>query len=307
MKFTQIPCRQEAVSTIIEEAGHTYVDTADGAEFIVLGAGPEAVPDPLPESVKFIQTQFAGIEAFAAAGILKSSGVRWANAAGFYDDTVAESALGLLLAVNHQHKKMARAQSWDVRAEVERDTTFLFHRGYTVAVVGAGGIGTRVIELLGALKARTIAVNRSGRPVPGADETWAMSQADDVWSRADAFILLAPLTETTRHMVNSDTLARMKDTAVVVNVGRGALIDTDDLVTALEAGELGGAGLDVTEPEPLADGHPLWSMDTVVITPHTANVGWYIEEEIGHLAVRNAADFEAGKPMSTEVDLEAGY
>lgn len=306
MKFTQIPQREDKLAAQIEAGGHTYVDSADGAEFILFAGGPDDVPDPMPESVGFVQTQGAGIEALHKAGVLKSSGVRWANAAGLYDDTVAESTLALLLAVYHQHKATAQAASWSVRPQVEAETVYLSH-DKTVAVIGAGGIGKSVVRLLGAFGARTIAVNRSGRAVEGADETFAMADAGHVWAEADAFVLLMPLTDDTYQLVGREKLAQMKDTAVVVNVGRGGLIDTDALVEALQSGSIGGAGLDVTDPEPLDDGHPLWDMTNVVITPHTANTGWNIKATIGELTLRNAEAFAAGKKMLTEVDVEAGY
>lgn len=306
MKFTQIPERDDVIVAKLEQHGHTYVDSAGRAEFIVLLGGPDDVPDPMPESVRFIQTQMSGIDALHRAGVLKKSGVRWANAAGLYENTVAESALALLLAVYHQHKAAGQDASWSGRARIEAETTFLGH-DKTVAVIGAGGIGERVLQLLGAFGARTIAVTRTGRQVPGADESFAIAEAGHVWEEADAFILLMPLTEATHQMVNREKFARMKDTAVVVNVGRGALLDTDALVEALRTGAIGGAGLDVTDPEPLPDGHPLWGMRNVVITPHTANTGWNIRALIGDLTLRNAEAFAAGETMPTEVDIESGY
>lgn len=108
-------------------------------------------------------------------------------------------------------------------------------------------------------------------------------------------------------MVNTDRIEQMKDTAVVVNVGRGPLIDTEALTDALVNGKLRGAGLDVTEPEPLPADHKLWDLDNCVITPHTANIPRYMERRIGALALKNWGLFEAGEKMSTEVDVEAGY
>ena len=99
----------------------------------------------------------------------------------------------------------------------------------------------------------------------------------------------------------------MKPHAVVVNAGRGPLIVTDDLVDALRDGAIAGAGLDVTDPEPLPEGHPLWGMPNVVITPHTANTQQNVRASIGALAARNAELFATGERMSTEVDIKVGY
>ena len=173
--------------------------------------------------------------------------------------------------------------------------------------MGAGGIGVRLIELLKPFHVNIIAVNNSGRPVAGADETFALTDAEHVWSEADIFVMILPLTEATEHIINSDTLGKMKSSAVIVNVGRGPLINTDDLVEALNNEVIAGAALDVTDPEPLPDGHPLWEMDNVVVTPHTANTNERIRALTGELTLRNIELFESGAQMLTEVDVVAGY
>ena len=125
-----------------------------------------------------------------------------------------------------------------------------------LAIIGAGGIGKTLIRFLEPFGMEITAVNRSGNPVEGADHTVTLS--DDVWANHDYFVLIAPLTEETRHMVNAETIGKMPDSAVVVNVGRGPLVDTQALTQALADGHLRGAGLDVTEPEPLPADHDLW-------------------------------------------------
>lgn len=308
MKFTLHPERVDQIVADVEAGGHTHVESLADADFLIFHGGPEDFPDPLPDNIRFVQTQMAGIDPLVKAGILERSGVRWANAKGLYDDTVAESCLALLLAVGHQHKKAGLAATWDIQPEIG-DTTRFITADSTVAVIGAGGIGKRFLELIRPFGCHTIAVNRSGNQVAEAKETVAMADADaaGVWSRADAFIVLAPLTGETHRFVDAGALAKMKDTAIVVNAGRGPLIDTEALVEALQEGRIHGAGLDVTDPEPLPDDHPLWGMDNVVITPHTANTIQHVRAIIGGLAARNADLFAAGERMATEVDVEAGY
>lgn len=308
MKFTLHPERVDPVVAAVEAGGHTYVESLHDADFLVFHGGPADFPEPLPENIRYVQTQMAGIDPLHRAGVLQRSGVRWANAKGLYDETVAESCLALLLAVGHQHKKAGMAATWSVQAEIWRTTQFLSPKS-TIAVIGAGGIGKRFLEMITPFRCHTIAVNRSGTPVEQADETVAMADVDaaGVWSRADAFIVLAPLTEETHQMVNAEVLGRMKPNAIVVNAGRGPLIDTEALMDALREGRIYGAGLDVTDPEPLPDDHPLWGMDNVIITPHTANTLGYVHDTIGGLAARNADLFAAGERMATEVDIRAGY
>lgn len=288
----------------ITAAGHERVTDLEQADFLVFSGGD--FPDPLPENIKFVQAPFAGVDALLESGALKPGKVRWANASGLYDDTVAESTIGLLLAQLHMHKTVTLAKSFSVQEQLDEQKDWLFE-DKTVAIIGAGGIGIKLIEMLSGFKVKTIAVNRSGRDVAGADQTFALADAEHVWGQADYFVLLMPLTDETRGMVGAETFAKMKSTAVVVNVGRGPLVNTDDLVQALTDGTIAGAALDVTDPEPLPDGHPLWELENCLITPHVANTSRAIRERTGGLTVTNAAAFEAGEKMPNEVDLESGY
>jgi len=306
MRFAFQPQQWPDAIAEIEAAGHTYVEDVHDADFLVFNGGPGKFPDPLPENIRYVQATFAGIDALVDAGLIRPGGVRWACASGLYDDTVAESTIAILLAQMHQHKMITLAGSWSVRREVDRRKQWLFD-GKTVAIIGAGRIAVKLIEMLRVFGVRIIAVTRSGREVAGADESRAIAEVDKVWPVADVVVVLAPLTPETRHMINRDVFAQMKSTAVLVNVARGPLVHTEDLVEALREGVIGGAALDVTDPEPLPDDHPLWGIDTCMITPHTANTYTIIQERTGRLVVDNAAAFEAGERMPNEVDLEAGY
>ena len=306
MRFAFQPQQWPDAIAEIEAAGHTYVEDVHDADFLVFNGGPGKFPDPLPENIRYVQATFAGIDALVDAGLIRPGGVRWACASGLYDDTVAESTIAILLAQMHQHKMITLAGSWSVRREVDRRKQWLFD-GKTVAIIGAGRIAVKLIEMLRVFGVRIIAVTRSGREVAGADESRAIVEVDKVWPVADVVVVLAPLTPETRHMLNRDVYAQMKSTAVLVNVARGPLVHTEDLVEALREGVIGGAALDVTDPEPLPDDHPLWGIDTCMITPHTANTYTIIQERTGRLVGDNAAAFEAGERMPNEVDLEAGY
>ncbi|NLA55649.1 MAG: hypothetical protein GX859_05025 [Corynebacterium humireducens] len=306
MRFAFQPQQWPDAIAEIEAAGHTYVEDVHDADFLVFNGGPGKFPDPLPENIRYVQATFAGIDALVDAGLIRPGGVRWACASGLYDDTVAESTIAILLAQMHQHKMITLAGSWSVRREVDRRKQWLFD-GKTVAIIGAGRIAVKLIEMLRVFGVRIIAVTRSGREVAGADESRAIVEVDKVWPVADVVVVLAPLTPETRHMINRDVFAQMKSTAVLVNVARGPLVHTEDLVEALREGVIGGAALDVTDPEPLPDDHPLWDIDTCMITPHTANTYTIIQQRTGRLVGDNAAAFEAGERMPNEVDLEAGY
>ncbi|OFP34573.1 D-isomer specific 2-hydroxyacid dehydrogenase family protein [Corynebacterium sp. HMSC071B10] len=309
MKFAFLPSPWEASVADLQAAGHEMVDLDQDPDMLVFRGGPKDFPDTLPESVKVVQIGYAGIEMLLDAGILAkhaARGIRFANAAGVYDDTVAESTLGLLLAVSHRHKAVRR--EWN-QSQLFDETEFLFDNK-KLALIGAGGIGKKLIEFLAPFGVEVTAVNRSGREVKGAVQTVAMSDAEamaQVWANNEYFVLLAPLTPDTKHLVNAEVLAAMPSNAVIVNVGRGGLIDTEALTDALRNGTIAGAGLDVTEPEPLPADHPLWDMDAVVITPHTANTPRFMERRVGALAAKNWDKFASGEQMHTEVDVDAGY
>lgn len=306
MKFAFLPQPKDQPVADLEAAGHQLVSIDEDPNLLLFSGGPDEFPDELPASVQVVQIAYAGIEALLERGIVAkhaAGGVRFANAGGLYDDTVAESALALLLAVEHRLK--AVSPEWN-NQQLFEEKQYLFDNKH-LALIGAGGIGKTLIRFLAPFGMEITAVNRSGNPVEGADRTVKMEEADGVWAQADYFVLLTPLTDKTRHLVNAERIAQMKDTAVVVNVGRGPLVDTDALTQALIDARLRGAGLDVTEPEPLPADHPLWGLDNCVITPHTANIPRFMERRIGGLAAENWEQFAAGEKMETEVDVAAGY
>lgn len=306
MKFTYLPKPKNEPIAALEAKGHQHVALEDNPDLVLFGGGPKDFPDELPDSVKVVQIQYAGIEGLLEAGILSkhaANGVRFANAGGLYDDTVAESTLALLLAVEHRMKAVDR--EWN-NTQLFKEKQYLFDNK-KLAIIGAGGIGKTLIRFLQPFGMEITAVNRSGNPVDGADRSVAMKDAGEIWADHDYFVLLTPLTEETRHMVNAQRIEQMKDTAVVVNVGRGPLVDTQALTQALADGHLRGAGLDVTEPEPLPADHELWGLDNCVITPHVANIPRFMERRIGGLAAKNWELYAAGEKMATEVDVDAGY
>jgi D-3-phosphoglycerate dehydrogenase len=214
---------------------------------------------------------------------------------------VAEHALALVLAAAKALPWSARARSWDPDG---RDRVRALESA-TVAIVGAGGIGRALISLLAPFGAEVIAVTRRGRPVEGAARTLPADRVAEAFPDADYVVVAAPSTEGTRHIVGARELAAMREDAWLVNVARGSLVDTDALVEALRSGAIGGAALDVTDPEPLPDGHPLW--DLAFITPHVATPP---DAEARHFAARvreNVRRLAAGEELEGVVDPEGGY
>jgi D-2-hydroxyacid dehydrogenase (NADP+) len=291
------PREDPALTHAIEAAGGVPAPL-DAADAVVwLDSNPDALP-ALPERVRWVQLPSAGVERWVER--VGSERATFTSAAGAYALPVAEHALALLLAGVRGLVADARARSW-----AERDGATL--EGASVAIVGAGGIGRALIGLLAPLDVRVLAVTRRGRPVPGAAETLAAERLDEVWGAADHVVLAAPATAQTRHLVGERELRAMRPHAWLVNVARGSLVDTDALVAALRAGEIAGAALDVTQPEPLPDGHPLWTEPRALISPHAANPPSAMARHLAERVAENLRRFAAGAELLAPIDAGAGY
>ncbi len=214
----------------------------------------------------WVQLPWAGVDAFS--GTLAAHdrpGLVWTSAKGAYAQPVAEHALALTLSLLRILHTRARATSWDSRPAGRS----LY--GRNVVIIGAGGIALELINLLAPFGVRVTVVRRSDAAVPTAARTVPTRDLLTVLPDADVVVVAAALTPDTRQLIGEAELAAMKPEAVLVNIARGGLVDTAALVQALAAGSLAGAALDVSDPEPLPDGHPLWSEPRCLITPHMAD------------------------------------
>nr|WP_229745990.1 D-isomer specific 2-hydroxyacid dehydrogenase family protein [Rhodococcus trifolii] len=285
----------------VTSGGGTVVPL-DDADALVWKTGPQDFPT-LPANVRWVQLGSAGVEQWGDE-IAKHPDVTFTSAAGAYSDIIAEHALMMLLAGVRTLPAHLAATSWQ-NAELADGVGTL--RGSTVTIVGAGGIGRSLISMLAPLGVTSIAVNRSGRDVPGATRTVTADELDEVWDDTDHVVIAAPATAETAHIVGADRLHRLKAHSWVVNIARGSLVDTDALVEALRTGTIAGAGLDVTDPEPLPDGHPLWTMRSAMITPHDSNPTGPRTAALARHVEANVARFAAGEPLAAVVDRDAGY
>ena len=248
---------------------------------------------------RWVQLPFAGVERVAAAGLLDEKRI-WTCAKGAYAEPVAEHALALALAGLRHLPTRVKARSWGVAAG-----TSLYDQ--KVTILGGGGIATSLLEQLAPFRVEATVVRRHPDPIPGAARVVATEHLHEALSGSLVVILALALTPETSGIIGTDEFAVMDESAWLVNVARGGHVDTDALVAALEAKSIAGAALDVTDPEPLHDGHPLWGRDDCIITPHTADT---IEMVIPLLANRirtNVARLAAGEPLVGLVDTVAGY
>ena len=255
-----------------------------------LAAAPEA---------RWVQLPFAGVELAAGAGLLDPART-WTCAKGAYAEPVAEHALMLALAGLRFLRRRIRATSWGTAAGES-----LYDQ--PVTIVGGGGIAAALTTLLAPMRAQVTVVRRQSAPVPGAVRTLQTGQLAQALPGARVVFVALALTPETEHIIGATELAAMRPDAWLVNVARGRHVDTGALVDALRSRSIGGAALDVTDPEPLPEGHPLWDLDNAIITPHTADTPEMIRRMLSRRIGRNVAAFAAGRPLEGLVDPAAGY
>jgi phosphoglycerate dehydrogenase-like enzyme len=241
----------------------------------------------------------AGIERVTSYGLL-DPGRTWTSAKGAYAEPVAEHALTLALAGLRLLRTRIMARSWGEGAGES-----LYDQ--PVTILGGGGITASLLGLLAPLRVEATVVRRRPEPVPGAARTLDTARLREALASARVVFLALALTPSTEHIIGQAQLAAMRPDAWLVNVARGRHVDTDALVAALKQGAIGGAALDVTDPEPLPDGHPLWDLERCIITPHTADTAEMVERLLARRIKENVARFAAGEQLIGQVDPAAGY
>lgn len=247
--------------------------------------------------IEWVQLPWAGVEPYRD---VLDRDRRWTCGKGVYAEPVAEMAVTLLIGGLRSIPAYTRATSWTAP---QGHTTY----GARIVILGGGGIAEAALRLLAPYRMRTTVVRRQPDPVPGADEVVGPDGLHDALRGADGLILALPLVPATVGIIGADELALLADHAWVVNVARGAHIDTDALVAALAEGTIGGAALDVTDPEPLPDDHPLWAEPRCVITPHVGNTPEMARPLLSARITENVRRHAAGEELIGPIDVDLGY
>lgn len=269
-----------------------YLRTADVVTGFALS------PDQLAtaEHLDLFACVFAGTD-HLNLDVFEEHGVAVTNAAGVHGPNMAEYVVGTLVALARQFPRAWRQkqdrvwQSYPVRE---------LH-GSTVAVVGMGAIGEAVVSRLDAFGVETVGVRYTPEKGGPTDATYGFDEIHDAVADADAVVVACRLTEETAGLIDADVCRTMPTDSVVINVARGPVVDTDALVDALRTNDIGGAALDVTDPEPLPADHPLWSFENVFITPHNAgNTPEYFARRAEILA-KNVAALDSGDELTNRV------
>jgi len=288
------------VAAVQDGHGTVCEDVAEAEMIIWRAYDPEELRGLLHPGIRWVQLAAAGVDRWLRSGVIDDSRT-WMSGAGTHSENVAEHALALILAGLHRLGEAARAQRWD------RSLAYSRLRGRAVTVVGAGGIGRALIALLEPLGVEILAVSRRGLPVAGAARTLPAERIAEAWPTSEVVVLCAPATPATHHLIDRAVLERMPSDAWIVNVARGSLVNTEDLLEALDAGSIGGAALDVTDPEPLPEGHRLWRHPRALITPHIADPQEHWTPELAERVQANVERLAAGAEPLAVIDLERGY
>ena len=257
--------------------------------------------------LKWIQISWAGVRPYIGTDL--PDRLTLTNAAGAFGVTIAEHAVGMLLTLarnfRQYYRNMAEGQWEDAGSEWALE-------GRRALILGAGDIGTSIAKRLKGFDMETVGFGRSTRPDPAPFDRFITAEAlEEELSKADVVFGALPETPETVHLLNAERLALLKDDVILVNCGRGSLIDPAALAAELEKGRFFGAGLDVTEPEPLPADHSLWKFDRVLITPHVAGIGFghlpQTTDRIWDIALDNLERYIAGEPLKKVITNEKGY
>ena len=298
------PVSEPGLEDAVTRGGGRLASEADADGVIWINPrDPQGLKDLLGRSsATWVQLPFAGIESFVGAGVVDPS-LTWTCAKGIYGPACAEHAVALMLAGSRRLAHHARERKWDEPGLGSPERRL---KDATLLIVGLGGIGRALADMVRPFGMHVLGTNRSGTPVPDV-ETHPSADLMELLPGADFVAICAALTDDTRGMISIRELDAMRPHAWLVNVARGGLVDTDPLVDALREGTIGGAALDVTDPEPLPADHPLWSLDNVLITPHVANTWDMALPELRELVYRNVANFGSERELEGLVDPGLGY
>ena len=299
----------EWVREAVTSGGGDVVDFA-GAEALVWsdhahGPGQQRGPGALREildgnpNIRWIQLPWAGVEPYARAGVFDREHI-WTCGKGVYARPVAEHALALALAGFRELKRRATADQWT-------ESSGISLIGRNVTIFGGGGIALELIKLLKPFDCEITVVRRHPEPMDGVTRVFGYDTRYDALRGADLVVIACALTPETEGLVSSIELELMEPHAWLVNVARGKHVVTEDLVVGLREDVIGGAALDVTDPEPLPEGHPLWELPNCLITPHTANTEAMAVPLLSQRITENVRRFATGQDLVGQVDPALGY
>ena len=268
------------------------------------GATPELIHRA--KRLRWIQTGNVGVEGMMFPELINSD-IVLANARGTTAINIAEHVMALVLAFARTIHTLVKRQTekvWERRVNLP----VLEIAGETLGILGLGSIGLETAKRAHAFDMRLLAVDPTQTEKPDYVESlWKTDRLHDMLRQSDFVAICCPLTPETQGMMGAAEFRAMKPTAFLINIARGKIVDETALIKTLQAGEIAGAGLDATDPEPVAQDNPLWEMDNVIITPHNAGQSPKAPRRVFELFCENLKHFIAGEPLINVVDKTRGY
>ncbi len=300
-----------------EVPDHVWADTE-----ILYTISKYPTPEQAPH-LRWIQLHFAGVEQVLKHPIIQAEDIELSSASGIHATPMAEYTIGMMLAFNLKIPLLLKNQASATWPE-NRHETFAPKplRGQTIGIAGYGSIGREIARLAQSFGMTVLASKRDAKHTedtgysepglgdPSGDIPERIYPAEALASMArecDFLVIVTPLTQSTRHSVNEEVLNAMKKTAVLINIGRGGVIDEKALISALAANKIAGAALDVFEEEPLPAGSPLWNLENVIISPHTSGNNADYDKKAITLFIENLKRYQEKKPLYNRVERERGY
>ncbi len=313
---SQMPARDDYKAWLQSAAGDAqliFIKSLEELELekddmdVYLGFCNHVTPDM--ENLRWVQNYFVGIDRCTDNELLLEGKVLLTNTKAIPGPGMAEHAMAMMLILTRKmHVYYQQQQNSEWRRLPNAGKQVMEVNGKTMLVVGLGGIGREVAKRAHGLRMRVIATRNSSRKGPDYVEYVGLAdEMTELAKKADVVVNITPLTEATTAMFNRDFFKAMKPTAYFINIGRGKSVVTEDLMAALNNTEIAGAALDVTDPEPLPENHPLWKMPNVIITPHNSAPSDQMLQRFWTLVRENLRRYTTGEPMLNVVDIKRGY
>ncbi|GIO25308.1 D-2-hydroxyacid dehydrogenase [Oceanobacillus sp. J11TS1] len=257
------------------------------------------------DQLKWVQTWSAGVDSLNLSQIAEKQ-IKLTSANGVHAYPISETIFAYILGFTrliHTYVRQQQEKTWHhahLRGEIH---------GKTIGVLGVGEIGKETAKIAKTFGMKVLGVRHSGKDTAYVDEMYQTDQLDEVLSQSDFVVVTLPLTENTRHLIGKEQFKQMKNDAFFVNIGRGPIVDEKALIEALEKNEIAGAGLDVFENEPLEQSSPLWEMENVILTPHTAGATeFYNQRVIEDIFIPNLKSYLNGETPSINLyQHDLGY
>lgn len=304
------PCSDEIKLRLEEFKNNCIFSFGDRKNDI--GSAEVVIGEPRTERIreaknlKFIQMTWAGADIYTRGGF--PQGIKIANASGAFGSVIAEYVIGAILCVYRRFSEYIENQKACIWRDAGAERTI---EGKTALILGTGDIGSNIAKRLSAFGTKNIGIRRTGAPAQYFEEIHTLSNLNSLLPQADLIIGCLPNTKETGHILDGKKFALMKSDALLINVGRGSLIDTPSLTRALEEKRIAGAILDVLEKEPLAADSPLWKMPNVLITPHISGRGFghdpATEKKVWDICLENLRRYLSGEDIINEIDFARGY